>query len=72
MQSSEVHDQQSSTCSNDAPATGNAEFSKMTVHQLRDELKKRNATGFSKKNKAELIRQLEEMCQGENVPINTN
>lgn len=72
LQSSEVHDQQSYTCSTNVPATGNTEFSKMTVHQLRDELKKRNATGFSKKNKAELIKQLEEICQGENVPINTN
>ena len=43
LQSSDVHDQQPSTCSTDAPATGNTEFSNMAVHQLRDELKRRNA-----------------------------
>ena len=32
----------------------------MTVKQLKDELKKRNAKGFSNKNKTELIKQLEE------------
>ena len=35
----------------------------MTVKQLKDELKKRNAKGFSNKNKTELIKQLEEICQ---------
>ena len=34
--------------------------SHMTVKQLKDKLKKRNAKGFSSKNKAELIKQLEE------------
>ena len=39
----------------------------MTVKQLKDELKKRNAKGFNNKNKAELIKQLEEICQWENT-----
>ena len=44
----------------------------MTVRQLKDELRQRNAEGFNKKNKAELLKQLEEISQGENVSMNTN
>ena len=42
------------------------DFSKMTVKELKNELKQRNAKGFSQKTKAELIKQLEEICQQEN------
>ena len=73
LQSSEVHNQEPSMQSiTDAPPAGNTDFSNMTVRQLKEELKKRNAKGFNKKNKAELIKQLEEISQGENVPIDTN
>lgn len=51
LQSSEVHDQQFYTCSTNAPATGNTEFSKMTVHQLRDELKKKMLQASARKTK---------------------
>ena len=44
----------------------------MTVRQLKEELTKRNAKGFNKKNKAELIKQLEEFSQGGYVPLDTN
>ena len=73
QQSSEVHNQQpSAQSSTDAPTTGNTQFSDMTVRQLKDELRQRNAEGFNKKNKAELLKQLEEISQGENVSMNTN
>lgn len=42
---------------------------KMTIKELKIELKQRNAKGFSHKNKAELIKQLEEICQGEKTQI---
>lgn len=42
---------------------------KMTINELKIELKQRNAKGFSHKNKAELIKQLEEICQGEKTQI---
>jgi len=38
----------------------------MTVKELKNELKQRNAKGFSQNNKAELIKQLEEICKQEN------
>jgi len=37
----------------------------MTIKELKNELKQRNAKGSSQKNKAELIKQLEEICQQE-------
>ena len=43
--------------------TTDTSCSHMTVKQLKEELKKRNARGFSNKTKAELIKQLEEICQ---------
>ena len=72
LQSSDVHDQQSSTCSTDAPVTGNTEISNMAVHQLRDELKRRNAKGFSKGNKLELIKQLQEIYTLPGAPFSIN
>ena len=38
------------------------DFDKMSVKELINELKKKNAKGFSHKNKAELIKQLKEIC----------
>jgi len=38
-----------------------------TLKELKNELKLRNAKGLSKKNKAELIQQLEEICQQGNI-----
>lgn len=67
LQSSDVHDQQSSTCS-----TGNTEFSTMAVHQLRDELKRRNAKRFSKENKFELIKQLQKIYTLPGAPFSIN
>ena len=72
LQSSDVHDKQSSTCSTDAPATGNTEFSNMAVHQLRDELKRRNAKGFSKENNFELIKQLQKIYTLPGAPFSIN
>lgn len=46
--------------------SSDTDFSKMTVKELKNELKQRNAKGFSQKNKAELIKQLEEICKQEN------
>ena len=64
------HLQQSSEVQNEHPPTQstslNTDFSKMTVKELKNELKQRNAKGFSQKNKAELIKQLKEICQQEN------
>ena len=40
---------------------GTEDFSRMNVKELRQELKSRNAKGFSRKNKAELIEQLNQM-----------
>ena len=37
--------------------------SKMTIKELKAELKRRNAQGFSQKNKSELLKQLKEICQ---------
>ena len=59
--------QQSSEAQNEHPpsmstSTDN-DFSHMTVKQLKEELKKRNAKGFSNKNKIELIKQLQEICK---------
>ena len=39
------------------------DFSKMSIKELKNELKKRNAKGFSQKNKVELIKQLKEICE---------
>lgn len=41
--------------------------SKMTIKQLKAELKRRNAKGFSQKNKSELLQQLKENCQEEHI-----
>ena len=59
--------QQSIEAQNEHPLpesiTTDTSCSYMTVKQLKDELKKRNAKGFNNKDKAELIKQLEEICQ---------
>ena len=44
-------------------------FSKMSIKQLTTELKHRNAKGFSQKNKAELIKQLKEICECESTNL---
>lgn len=44
-------------------------FSQMTVKELKEELKKKNAKGFSNENKAELIKQMEEICQRESMEL---
>ena len=63
------HLRQSSEVQNEQPPTQstslNTDFSKMTVKELKNELKQRNAKGFSQNNKAELIKQLK-ICQQEN------
>ena len=41
--------------------------SKMTIKELKAELKRRNAQGFSQKNKSELLKQLKEICQEEHI-----
>ena len=41
--------------------------SKMTIKELKAELKRRNAQGFSQKNKSELLKQLQEICQEEHI-----
>jgi len=62
--------QQPSEAQNEQPPTqstsSDTDFSKMTVKELKNELKQRNAKGFSQNNKAELIKQLEEICKQEN------
>ena len=59
--------QQSIEAQNEHPlpesTTTDTSCSHMTVKQLKEELKKRNARGFSNKTKAELIKQLENICQ---------
>ena len=59
------HLQQPSEAQNEQPPTqstsSDTDFSKMTVKELKNELKQRNTKGFSQKNKAELIKQLEEI-----------
>lgn len=64
------HLPQPSEAPNEQPPTqstsSDTDFSKMTVKELKNELKQRNAKGFSQKNKAELIKQLEEICKQEN------
>ena len=39
----------------------------MTLKELKNELKLRNAKGLSQKNKAELIQKLKEICQQGNI-----
>ena len=64
------HLQQPSEAQNEQPPTqstsSDTDFSKMTGKELKNELKHRSANGFSQKNKAELIKQLEEICKPEN------
>lgn len=43
------------------------DFDKMSVKELINELKKKSAKGFSKKNKSELIKQLKEICAQEST-----
>lgn len=43
------------------------DFDKMTIKELKNELKQKNAKGFSQKNKAELIKQLKEICAQEST-----
>ena len=44
-------------------------FSQMTVEELKEELNKKKAKGLSNKNKAELMKQLEEICQRERIDL---
>ena len=46
---------------------GAIDFTKMTTATIREELKSRNANGFSRKNKAELIEQLKQILQKESM-----
>ena len=63
------HLQQPSEAQNEQPpaqsTSSDTDFSKMTVNELKSELKQRNAKGFSQINKAGLIKQLEEIYKHE-------
>ena len=50
-----------STGTSTGTSLGTEDFSGINVKELRQELKSRNAKGFSRKNKAELIEQLNQM-----------
>jgi len=67
QQSSEGQVEQPSSSQPEPTSLNTPDFSKMTLKELKNELKLRNAKGFSKKNKVELIQQLEEICQQGNI-----
>ena len=67
------HLQRPSEAQNEQPPTqstcSDTDFSKMTVNELKSELKQRYAKGFSQKNKAGLIKQLEEIYKQEHQQL---